>query len=41
MLLAEGEVKGARVIKVEPGSIADRAELKDADVILEYDGRRI
>jgi len=40
-LLADMEGKGAYVIKVEPGSIAERAGLKHADIVLEYDGHRI
>jgi S1-C subfamily serine protease len=41
LLLADVDIKGAQVLKVVPGSIADRAGLHYPDVVFEYEGRPI
>jgi hypothetical protein len=41
LLLADMHIKGAQVLQVVPGSIADRAGLKHADMVLEYAGNRV
>src|SRR5687768_6464668 len=35
------EERGVEIKKVEPGSPAEKAGLKEADVVLEYNGQRV
>jgi len=41
LLLANADIRGAQILQVRHGSIAERAGLRHADVVVEYAGRSI